>query len=225
MNTTDINIAHNGDQPAQSLITSPPNTPVFQTQIRFECHFKQTGSLKLTSSELIGYPELTQQLRDLRDFPLLIHNYPINLLGETQKRSHCLNEFIRNCFNNFNQEAFNLEKEISQRVSEFGRQRKKPIIDSFQINTQGWVTQCIINGLPWWIDAREADQGTCADTLDLHDLFSINRQWEILVEDAIPGSPLLALCILNQATDRKRRVFWYNIDTRQPGQLVDAVRD
>lgn len=225
MNPTDISIAHDGEHPTPSIITSPPDIPTFQTRICFACHFKQAGSFKLMSSELIGYPELTRQLRTLRFFPLLELNYPLNLLGEAKKRRHRFDEFIRNCFDDFNQEASNLEKKISQRVSEFGQQRKAPIIDSFQINREGWVTQCVINGVPWWIDAREADQGTCVDTLNLHELFSIDRKWLILVEDAIPGSPLLAFRIVNQATGRKRRVFWYNIDTRQPGQLVDAVRD
>ena len=79
----------------------------------------------------------------------------------------------------------------------------------------------MISGLRWDFASNPEQASQWTKYLDLHDLFSIDPQKQIRIEDAIPGSPLIALYIQdNPHTEgHNGQLFWYNLDTRGRGEI------
>jgi hypothetical protein len=211
---------------------SPPNTnpSTSDHQARAWVHFQDqieqhlASDLKINSSELIRYPQLATQLRQWLDFPLLKRDYTIDLQGNPDVNRRYYKNFIQQCFNRFYAELSFFTAQLTQWTREYGREPIIPIIEGFSLDAQGWIERCVINGLSWDIPTQAATAGHPAQCLDLHALFSIDRQRHIQVEDAILGSPLLALSIQSDQAGHKDQLFWYNLHTRRKGELTDAMR-
>lgn len=219
------NGANNGHPltPSHTNPAAPPNS--IQSWIHFEDAIRyEPGDLKLTSSELICYPELTKKLRRLPDFPLVKQDYWLDLkFHDHTSRGH-YDDFFKLCFDLFKKKLINQDTQVTHWITRLRSRPSTPIIDAYQLDEQGYIKQCVINGLPWHLSTQSAYTGHPAQYLDLHELFSIDRQLSIQVEDAILGSPLLGLIVRDSKKDHKGPLFWYNLQTRRQGNIADAVR-
>ena len=182
------------------------------------------GNYLFTGSELVYFPALAEEIRSLTDYPLIKRDHPLDCHTPASHRQGYFDEIVKNSFNQFTEERALASSHIHHWVAEYGRERRIPLIEAINIGADGWIEQCIIHGLPWKIQADpHSELNTATDVLDLHWLFSIDRRYRIFVEDAILGSPLLALYILPRQQSHKGRLIWYNLDTRKKGGLSDAV--
>lgn len=190
----------------------------------FQKSLAEAGSpIDLISHELVRYPALAEQLRQLPDFPFFKQRYPLDLLDRSNIRRGYYDNLVQRCHHLFYQELLKTNRQIKYWF--FNKEQPAtPLIESFQLNADGWIKQCVISGLEWEILLDPLPHAHPAKYLDLHTWLSIDRRCTIRIEDAIPGSPLLALWIQeDHPNDRKTLLFWYNLDTRRQGQVTDAV--
>ena len=211
--------------------TPPPSNPALpddspQACLHFIKRIRGLETRKLDSHEFLRYPKLTTKLRTLLDFPVLKQIYPLEP-PDQETRPGYYDDCIRYYFYIFNEELSAVSQQVKLWLSTDGQKPETPIIQSITVNKEGWVERCVISGLEWDIPVDPFHARQRITCLDLHSLFSIDRQRYIRVEDAIPGSPLIALYIqddLNEKKGHNDQLFWYNLDTRRRGQMTDAVR-
>ena len=137
------------------------------------------------------HPKLTEQLRTLPDFPLFKRAYPVEPPDQVTNPLY-YDQLVRNCCRFFTEDLITVSEQVKGWISTFGHQEETPIIDSFQVNPKGWMEYCVINGLRWDFASNPEQASQWTKYLDLHELFSIDPQKQIRIEDAIPGSPLIS---------------------------------
>ncbi len=226
--TTTATTTH-GDQPLStppSANTAQPDDPAaLQIHLHLAQRIRYLEHYSLSSSTFLRHPKLTQQLRTLPDFPLFKRAYPVESPDRVTQPDYYARR-VRHCCTLFAEDLITVNEQVRRWFSTFERKEETPLIDSFEVNPRGWVEYCVISGLHWNFASNLEQAGQWTKYLDLHELFSIDPQRQIRIEDAIPGSPLIALYIQEHphTEGHKGQLFWYNLDTRRPGPVGDAVR-
>ena len=208
-----------------SVNPTQPDNPTPLIHLHLAQRIRHLEHYSLSSHTFLRHPKLTEQLRTLPDFPLFKRAYPVEPPDIVTNPAY-YDQLVRNCCRFFIEDLIAVSEQVKRWISTFGRQEETPIIDSFQVNPKGWVEYCVISGLRWDFASNPEQAGQWTKYLDLHDLFSIDPQKQIRIEDAIPGSPLIALYIQDNSNTEGHngQLFWYNLDTRGRGEMTDVVR-
>ena len=202
-----------------------PDDPALQIHLHFAQRIRHFEHYSLSSSTFLRHPKLTQQLRTLPDFPLFKRAYPVEPPDRATQPDYYARR-VRHCSYLFAEDLITIHEQVRRWVSTLGRKEETPVIDSFQVNPKGWLEYCIISGLRWDFASNPEQAGQWTKYLDLHEFFSIDPQKQIRIEDAIPGSPLIALYIQDppHTEGHNGQLFWYNLDTRGRGEIADVLR-
>ncbi len=231
MMTTDDTLATTTIQCDQPLKTPPsasptqPSDPTPQIHLYLAQRISHLERYSLDNPTFLRHPKLTEQLRTLPDFPLLKRAYPVESPDMVTNTIY-YDQLVRHCYGFFKEDLIAAGQQVKHWILTLGRLEQTPIVDSFQVNAKGWVEYCVISGLRWDIPTHSEQIDQWMKYLDFHELFSIDRQKQIRMEDAIPGSPLISLYIQDNHSPEGHngQLFWYNLETRRPGQMIDAVR-
>lgn len=208
-----------------SVSPSQPDDPTPQIHLHFAQRIRHLDQYSLSSHTFLRHPKLTEQLRILPNFPLLRRTYPVESPDKVINSLY-YDQFVRHCSQFFAEDLTAISEQVKHWISTLGHLTQPPIIDSFHVNPKGWVENCVISGLRWDFASNPEQAGQVTRYLDLHDLFSIDRQKQIKIEDALPGSPLIALYIQDNANaeGHNGQLFWYNLETRDRGEIADVLR-
>jgi hypothetical protein len=202
-----------------------PDDPIPPIHLHLVQRIRHLESYSLSSHTCLRHPKLTEQLRTLPDFPLFKRTYFVEPPDQVTNSLY-YDQLVRNCYRFFMEDLIAVSEQVKRWFSTFGRKEETPIIDSFEVNPQGWMEYCVINGLRWDFASNQEQASQWTKYLDLHDLFSIDPQKQIRIEDAVPGSPLISLYIKDNSNTEghKGQLFWYNLDTRGRGEMTDVLR-
>jgi hypothetical protein len=218
---------HCGQQGTPPPLANParPDELTPQIYLHLAQYINPLKHYPLNSNTCLRHPKLTMKLRSLPDFPLFKRAYTVEPPHRVTDPAY-YDRRVRDCSWCFTEDLTTIHEQLKGWISTFGHQEEIPLIDSFEVNPQGCMEYCVINGLRWDFASKPKHAGQWAKYLDLHELFSIDPQKQIRIEDAIPGSPLISLYIQDNSNPEGHndQLFWYNLDTRGRGEMTDAVR-
>ncbi len=211
--------------PPPSVNPAQPDDPTPQIHLDLSQRINLLKHYPLNSNTCLRHPKLTKQLRTLPDFPLFKRAYTVEPPHRVTDPAY-YDQRVRYCSRCFAEDLTTIHEQVKGWISTLGRQEEIPIIDSFEVNSQGWMEYCVINGLRWNFASNQEQVSQWTKYLDLHDLFSIDPQKQIRIEDAVPGSPLIALYIKDNSNTEGHngQLFWYNLDTRGRSEMTDVLR-
>ncbi len=209
--------------PSASLIQ--PDDPTPPIHLHLAQRIRHLEHYSLNSHTFLRHPKLTGQLRTLPDFPLFKRAYFVEPPDQVTNALY-YDQLVRNCWHFFIEDLIAVSEQVKRWISTLGHLAPTPVIDSFHVNPKGWVEYCVISGLRWDFVSNPEQASQWTKYLDLHELFSIDSQKQIRIEDAIPGSPLIALYIQDNSNTEGHngQLFWYNLDTRGRGEMTDVLR-
>lgn len=186
------------------------------------------GCKYLTGNELLYYPELAQQLRNLKEYPTLTRMFEINKEIEGLAFIKYFCEYTMECYKAFEQELSQASQVVNHLIHLYGTKRYMPIVNGIveeEINSYSKEKKLVINGVAWAINDNSYRERRITDYIDLHSLLNISRAdfRTIKLEDAFVGTPFIAVRIV-KAWPNKGHVHYYNLDTLQRVWKADIVK-